>query len=91
MSVDVPAPPEERATLTGLSETASPEEGVAKVDRLTVPVKLLRLPKLMVDDAEPPVENDTFVGFAESEKSPTLTVTGEEWEREPLTPVTVTV
>ncbi len=91
MITEVPDPPEDNVTLPGLTETDNPEEGDTDVDRLTVPVKLFRLPMLRVDDAEPPVENDTFVGFTESEKSPTLTVTVEEWEREPLTPVTVTV
>jgi len=89
--VEVPLPPEESVTLAGLSETASPEAGDTDVDRLTVPVKLFRLPRLRVDDAELPVENETLVGFAESEKSPTLTVTVAVWVSEPLTPVIVTV
>ena len=89
--VEVPLPPEESVTLAGLSETDSPEAGDTDVDRLTVPVKLFRLPRLRVDDAELPVENETLVGFAEREKSPTLTVTVAVWVSEPLTPVTVTV
>ncbi len=91
VTMEVPLPPEESVTLAGLSETDSPEAGDTDVDRLTVPVKLFRLPRLRADDAELPVENETLVGFAESEKSPTLTVTVAVWVSEPLTPVTVTV
>jgi len=73
--VEVPVPPEKSVTLAGLSETDSPEAGDTDVDRLTVPVKLFRLPRVRVDEAELPVENETLVGFAAREKSPTFTVT----------------
>ena len=89
--IEVPLPPEDSATLAGLTETVNPEEGDTQAQRLTDPVKLFRLARLMVDDAELPVENETLVGFAEREKSPTLTVTVVAWDKVPLTPVTVTV
>ena len=89
--MEVPLLPEESTTLAGFRETDNPEAGVTDVDRLTVPAKLFRLPRFKVDEAELPVDNETLVGFAESEKSPTLTVAVVVWVREPLTPVTVSV
>ena len=74
MRVDVPVPPEANTTLAGLTETDSPETGTIDVERLTVPAKLLRLPRLIVDELELPVANETLVGLADKVKSPTPTV-----------------
>jgi len=75
LTVDVPVPPDDSPTLAGFTEMDSPDEGDTEVDRLMVPAKLLRLPKFMVDDAEPPVENEILAGVADRVKSPTPTVT----------------
>lgn len=64
------------------------------VERLTVPVKPLRLVTVIVELAAPPSWMLNDVGFADMEKSGlvfTETRMAVEWEREPLVPVTVIV
>ena len=53
MRVDDPDPPEERVTLVGLSEEDRPD-GETEADRLTVPLKPLRLVRLITDVPEEP-------------------------------------
>jgi len=51
--VDVPVPPLVRVMLEGLSDAVRPE-GETFVERETVPVKPLRLVRVMVERAEEP-------------------------------------
>jgi len=53
VSVDVPVPPLVRVMLEGLRDALRPE-GETFADRETVPVKPLRLVKVMVETAEEP-------------------------------------
>ena len=57
MRVEEPDPPEERVTLVGLREAVKPE-GVTDEDSDTVPEKLFRLERLIVDE---PWEPDWMV------------------------------
>jgi hypothetical protein len=86
-----------KLTIVGFRLADGPE-GVTLFDRLTVPEKLLRLVRLMVDVAEEPCGRLREDGFAERVKSGvdgfvTVTETVAEcvMEGEPLWPVTVTV
>jgi len=51
--VDEADPPEERLTLVGFIEAVRPD-GDADAERVTVPEKLLRLARLIVDVPEKP-------------------------------------
>jgi hypothetical protein len=88
-------PPDERETLDGFSERLSPL-GELVADRMTVPVKLLRLVRVIVEVEEDPAFMLSEDGFAVRLKSPALTVlivtaTVVWWDSEPLVPVIVTV
>ena len=86
-------PPLVRATLAGPREAVNPEGETEEV-RLTVPAKLLRLARLIVDVAEEPAWKLKLTGLREMLKSggtTTFTATTTEWERDPLVPVTFTV
>ena len=90
--MDEPDPPEERPTLAGLSRAVRPDEGETEEERVTVPVKLLRLARLIVDVEEDPAWKLTVDGLLETLKSggtTTVAFTTTEWEIEPLVPVTV--
>jgi hypothetical protein len=87
--VEVPEPPDTRATLIGLREAVVPE-GETDAARLTVPAKPFRLVRVMVDCEEEPEVIVRLVG-AETVKSVTLTVTWTDWDADPLVANTVTV
>ena len=53
MRVDDPDPPEERVALVGLTDADRPD-GETEADMLTVPVKPLRLVRLITDVPEVP-------------------------------------
>jgi len=94
-SVDVPVPPEDRETLDGLSERPSPL-GELVADRLTVPAKLLRLVRVIVEVEDDPGFMLSEDGLAVMLKSAELTEfmvteTLVWWDSEPLVPVIVTV
>jgi hypothetical protein len=87
----------DRLTMVGFRLADGPE-GITVSDRLTVPEKLLRLVRLMVDVAEAPCGRLREDGFADRVKSGvdgfvTVTETVAECviEGELLWPVTVTV
>ena len=87
-------PPEERETLDGLRERLSPL-GELVADRTTVPAKLLRLVRVIVEVEEDPAFMLSEDGFAVMLKSPWLTelivtATVVGWDSEPLVPVIVT-
>ena len=66
--VELPVPPDERET--GLTEKAVVGPmGETAAERVTLPEKLLRLLRLMVEVPEEPACNVRDVGFAEIEKS----------------------
>ena len=67
-SVDVPVPPEERETLVGLSERLRPA-GEPAEERVTVPAKLLRLVRVIVEVAVDPGATVSEDGVAEILKS----------------------
>ena len=90
MSVEDPVPPDDKLTVAGFTAADSPEEGDTEVDRDTVPAKLFRLDRLIVDEPEPPVDIARLDGLVEREKSPTPTVMTVVWESEPLVAVIVT-
>ncbi len=93
MRTEEPEPPLERVTLVGLREAESPD-GDTEAARLTVPAKLLRLPRLIVEVAEDPAWKLRLAGLLEILKSggtTTFTATATEWESETLVPVSVTV
>ncbi len=92
-SMEDPEPPEDNVTLVGLSDAVKPE-GVTDEDKETLPEKLLRLARLMI---EVPEEPDWIVRLVEplemlkSGVTTTLTVTVVVCVSDPLVPVTVTV
>jgi len=91
--VEDPLPPLERAMLAGVIDAVSPE-GETEDERLTVPAKLLRLAREIVEVPEEPAWKLRLEGLLEMLKSggtTTLAVTTTECERDPLVPVTVTV
>ena len=67
-NVAVPVPPEERETLVGLSDRVRPE-GELVPDSATVPAKLLRLDRVIVEVTVDPVLVLSEVGLAEMLKS----------------------
>ena len=67
VSVDVPVPPLVRVMLEGLTDAVRPE-GETLVERETVPVKPLRLVRVIVEMAEEPAVVETMVGLAETLK-----------------------
>ncbi len=85
--VDDPDPPEERLTLAGFIDAVRPDCETAAV-RNTVPEKLLRLARLIVDVPVEPEEIVRLEGLLEMLKSgvvPELTVTVVE--AEPVAPL----
>jgi len=92
-SVEDPEPPEDNVTLVGLSDAVKPE-GVTDEDKETLPEKLLRLARLMIEVPEEPDWIVRLVELLEMLKSgvtTTLTVTVVVCVSDPLVPVTVTV
>ncbi len=86
MRVDDPDPPEERLTLVGFSDAVRPD-GETALERETVPEKLFRLARLIVDVPEEPPGIVRDEGVLEMLKSalvlePTVTVL----DAEPVTP-----
>ena len=93
MRVDDPDPPDERVTLVGLSEADIPD-GETEADRLTVPVKPLRLVRLITDVPEVPDWMVRLDGLLDILKfvAGALTVTRlEELPVSPFESVTVSV
>jgi hypothetical protein len=69
--VELPVPPDDRVTDVGLSVAVGPclTSGLIVAERLTVPVKPLRLVRVRRDVAEVPWRIVRLVGFAVIEKS----------------------
>ena len=67
----MPVPPAARLTLVGLRERVRPA-GEPVPDRVTVPTKLLRLVRVIVEVAVEPVFKLTELGLADRLKSPVL-------------------
>ena len=67
--VEEPVPPEDRVTLAGLKVAESPD-GDAEAESETVPEKLFRLVKVIMDVAELPDVKLILDGLVEIEKSP---------------------
>ncbi len=65
--------------------------GETVVARVTVPVKPFTGATVTVEIPVTPALTVTLAGLAVTVKSVTVYVTGAEWDREPLVPVTVTV
>ena len=90
VKVVLPVPPEVNTIDELLSEEWSRvDESVT--ERVTVPVKPLRLVRVMVLVPDEPRARLSEDGFADIEKSPVDEIVSErvvEWEREPLFPVT---
>ena len=84
---------EANVTAVGFKVHDSPA-GVTLPTRLTVPLKLLRLVRVIIEVPEAPCWRAIFDGLEDTVKSGelvTLTVTVVEWDIEPLVPVTLTV
>ena len=93
MRVDDPEPPEERVTLVGLSEADRPD-GETEADRLTVPVKPLRLVRLITDVPEVPdwmVRLDGLLDILKSVVGGLTVISLEEVPVSPFESVTVSV
>ncbi len=93
MRVDDPDPPEERVTLVGLSEADSPD-GETEADRLTVPVKPLRLVRLITDVPEEPdwmVRLDGLLDILKFVAGALIVISVEEVPVSPFESVTVSV
>ena len=98
MRVEVAVPPGGRSTLDGLMPQLGHEtqSGAGDVVSLTVPLKLLMLVSVISDLPVLPAITVWLDVFAEIVKSggledTTVNVTGAEWERLPLVPVTATL
>lgn len=90
MSTAVAVPPSGTETSNGVIEKIK-SPGVMVPDRLTGPVKLLRLVNVMVDVLEEPGTRDSVLGFRDRSKSgPATTVTVAVCVIAPLVPVTFT-
>jgi len=96
--IDVAVPPGGRSTLDGLMPQSGHEtqSGGGDVVSLTVPLKLLMLVSVIWDLPVVPAMTVWLDGLAEIVKSGgpearTVNVTGAEWERLPLVPVTATL
>ncbi len=90
--VEEPLPPLVRVTLVGLNDIAKPEGETDEV-RLTVPAKLLRLEREIMEVLELPDWKLTVERLLEMLKSGGTTTFADmttECERVPLVPVTVT-
>ncbi len=92
--MDVPVPPADRATFAGVSERLRPA-GDPDAESVTVPAKLLRLVRVIVDVEEERPIMLSEDGLAVMLKSPELTgvmvtVTVVWWLSEPLVPVIAT-
>ena len=77
VNVEVPEPPEDRNTLTGLKDVVGPD-GETEAVRVTVPEKPLTLANWIADVPGAPLLIVTDVGLDDSEKSTTSTVTWTE-------------
>jgi hypothetical protein len=91
VQVEVPEAP--RETVVGMHVAVRPD-GLTEVVRATLPVKPFTLAMVITTSAEEPTVKLTLVRLAEIVKSGdgvTLKVTDAEWDREPVTPVTVAV
>ena len=91
-------PPGGRSTLDGLMPQFGHEtqSGAGDVVSVTIPLKLLMLVSVIWDLPLVPAMTVWLDGFAEIVKSggpeaTTVNVTGAEWERLPLVPVTATL
>ena len=98
MRIEVAVPPGGRSTLDGLTPQFGHEtqSGAGDVVSLTVPLKLLMLVSMIWDLPVLPATTVWLDGLAEIVKSggavaTTVNVTGAEWERLPLVPVTATL
>ncbi len=98
MRIEVAVPPGGRSTLDGLTPQLGHEtqSGAGDVVSLTVPLKLLMLVSTIWDLPVLPAMTVWLDGLAEIVKSggpeaTTVNVTGAEWERLPLVPVTATL
>ncbi len=81
-----PDPPEESVTLVGFRDAVRPEGEIA-LDRETVPEKLLRLARLIVDVPEEPPEIVRLDGLPEMLKSGVvLGLTVTVFDVEPVAP-----
>ena len=65
MQVEVPELPDVKETLAGLHDTVRPVEGATDCARLTLPEKLPKLVRLIVDEALEPDWKPTVDGLAE--------------------------
>ncbi len=91
--VEDPLPPLVRVALVGLNDIAKPEGETEEV-RLTVPAKLLRLEREIVEVLELPdwkLTVEVLLEMLKSGGTTTFADTTTECERVPLVPVTVTV
>lgn len=75
-----------------VEELSEPESPVG-LERLNVTVELnpFKRLRLIVEDPCPPVLRERLDGFVERLKSRNLKVVVDEWVRDPLTPVMVTL
>jgi len=96
--IEAAVPPGGRSTLDGLMLQPGHETqtGAGDVVSLTVPLKLLMLVSVIWDLPVEPATTVWFDGLAEIVKfggleATTVNVTGAEWERLPLVPVTATL
>ena len=87
---DEALPPVGTDTLVGLKLMLGPV-GEEDAERLTVPEKLFKLDTVIVDCADPLGAKLNDDGFAEIEKSETVTAIVVDEAKDPLTPLTVTV
>ena len=87
-------PPEANVKLVGVHVAVRPVEGVTVLERVSDPVKPLRLVSVTADVPEEPTGKVTVEGLAVMLKSGgaiTVTLILTTCDREPLVPVTVTV
>ncbi len=73
-SVKVPVPPADRVTFAGLKDRLRPVAEL-EADRATVPEKLFRLIRMMVELEEEPANMLRLVGLVDMLKSDWLTLT----------------
>ena len=91
LSVEVPCPPDVRATEELLNDVLGPDVGETTAERLIVPVNPFRLVSVIRLTPEVPRGRLRDDGLIEIEKSDTMTRIETECASEPLVPVTATV
>ena len=91
LSVEVPCPPDVRATEELLSDVFGPDVGETTIERLTVPANPFRLVSVIRLVPEVPRDRLSDDGLTEMEKSDTMTRIETECTSDPLVPATVTV